>query len=89
MKPKTPQAMQQLIDQVRAALPFAMPQGYVCADECKGCSIKLLDYLDLELMDWEDRLLQGDVPSLGDIQRIAKISHRVHKALGKNGVLDS
>ncbi len=87
MKPKTPVAMVQLIQQVRETLPFGVPQGYVCADKCTGCSLKLLDYLDLELMSWEDRLLQGDVPSLADIQRMAKISHKVHKVLDKNGVL--
>ncbi len=88
MKPKTPLAMQQLIQQVRETLPFATPQGYVCADECKGCSLKLLEFLDLELMEWEERLLQGEVPGLGDIQRIAKISRKIYTVLKKNGVLD-
>lgn len=87
MKPKTPQAMQQLIQLVRETLPFATPQGYVCADECKGCSLKLLEFLDLELMDWEDRLQQGEVPTLRDVQRMAKISRRVYQVLEKNGVL--
>ena len=87
MKPKTPVAMQQLIQQVRETLPFGLPQGHVCADECKGCSLKLLDYLDLELIDWENRLQQGDVPGLGDIQRVAKISRRIYKVLDRNGVL--
>lgn len=88
MKPKTPAAMQQLIQQVREALPFGTPQGYVCADECEGCSLKLLEFLDLELMDWEDRLQQGEVPTLGDVQRLSKISRRVYKTLDKNGVLE-
>jgi hypothetical protein len=51
--------------------------------------MKLLEFLDMELMDWEDRLQQGEVPGLGDIQRMAKISRRIHKVLDKNGVLDS
>lgn len=88
MKPKTPQAMQQLIQQVRETLPFSTPQGYVCADECKGCSLKLLEFLDLELMGWEDRLQQGEVPGLADIQRLAKISRRVYKVLDGNGVTE-
>ena len=87
MKAKTPAAMLQLIQQVREALPFGVPQGYVCADECKGCSLKLLDYLDLELMAWEDRLQQGDVPGLADIQRLEKVSRKVYKVLDKNAVL--
>jgi len=88
VKPKTPAAMQQLIQQVRDTLPFGTPQGYVCADECKGCSLKLLEFLDLELMDWEDRLEQGEVPGLADVQRLAKISRRVYNVLDKNGVLE-
>ena len=59
----------------------------MCADECKGCSVKLLEFLDLELMDWEHRLDQGEVPSLGDVQRMAKISRKIYKVLDKNGVL--
>ena len=81
--------MQQLIQQVRETLPFGTPQGDVCADECKGCSLKLLEFLDLELMDWEDRLQQGEVPGLGDVQRMAKISGKIYRVLDKNGVLDS
>jgi len=88
VKPKTPVAMQQLIAQVRETLPFGTPQGYVCADECKGCSVKLLEFLDIELMDWEDRLNQGEVPGLRDVQRIARISRKVYAVLDRNGALD-
>lgn len=89
MKPKTPVAMQQLIDRVRETLPFDTPAGYVCADECRGCSLKLLEFLDMELMEWEDRLLQGEVPTLGDIQRLARLSKKVYVVLQKNGALVS
>ncbi len=87
MKPKTPAAMQQLIQQVRKTLPFGMPESSLCADECKGCSLKLLEFLDIELMDWEDRLEKGEVPTLGDVQRMAKISLKIRAVLEKNGVL--
>jgi len=87
VKPKTPVAMQQLIQQVRQELPFGMQESYLCADECKGCSLKLLEFLDIELMDWQQRLDKGEIPGLGDIQRMAKISQRIHKVLDKNGVL--
>jgi hypothetical protein len=87
VKPKTPVAMQQLIQQVRETLPFGMPESQLCADECKGCSLKLLEFLDLELMDWEDRLEKGEVPSLGDVQRMAKISLKIRAVLERNGVL--
>jgi hypothetical protein len=80
--------MQQLIEQVRETLPFGTPQGYVCADECKGCSVKLLEFLDIELTGWEDRLHQGEVPGLGDVQRIVRISRKVYAVLDRNGALD-
>jgi len=87
VKPKTPAAMQQLIKQVREALPFDMPEAYLCDGVCKGCSLKLLDYLDLELTNWEDRLKDGEIPDLADIQRIAKTSRKFHRVLDKSGVL--
>lgn len=88
VKPRTPVAMQQLIEQVRENLPFDTPGGYVCAVDCRGCSLKLLEFLDMELMSWEDRLMQGEVPSLADIQRLAKLSRKVYAVLDKNGVLN-
>jgi hypothetical protein len=33
-------------------------------------------------------LQQGEVPTLRDVQRMAKISRRVYKVLDKNGVLE-
>ena len=89
MKPKTPVAMQQLIQQVRKTLPFELPEAYACSGVCKGCSLKLLDYLDIELMIWEDRLKNKEIPSLGDIQRIAKTSQKIYRVLDKNNVLDA
>lgn len=80
--------MQQLIEQVRQELPFDLPEAYVCDGICKGCSLKLLDYLDLELMDWEDRLNNGEIPGLNDIQRLAKSSLKIHRVLDRNGLLD-
>jgi hypothetical protein len=79
--------MQQLIQQVREALPLGTPQGYVCADECRGCSLKLLEFIVLELMDWEDRLQQGEVPGLGEVQRMAKMSCKVYAVLERNGAI--
>ncbi len=87
MKPKTLVAMQQLIQQVRETLPFGMPESHLCADECKGCSLKLLEFLEIELMDWGHRLDQGEIPNLGDIQRMAKISQKIYKVLDRNGLL--
>jgi len=87
MKPKTPVAMQQLISQIREALPFDVPESYLCTDDCKGCSLKLLEFLDAELINWEQRLESGEKPTLGDVQYVAKLSRKIYKVLDRNGVI--
>ncbi len=56
MKPNTRDAMFQLIGQIREALPFDSPAARVCEGPCDGCSMKLLEYMDQELENWEHRL---------------------------------
>ena len=89
MKPGTPIAMNQLIEQVRENIPFDMPGVYVCKDNCNGCSMKLLEFLDTELVGWEQKLRQGEVPNLGDINRVAKMSIKIHRVLTKNGLINA
>ena len=84
MKPDRPTAMKQLIQEVRAAMPFELPEAYICAGVCKGCSLKLLEYLDMELDNWEYKLNEGESPSLGDISRLAKSSKKIYKILVQN-----
>lgn len=86
-KPDTRTAMQQLIAEVRAAIPFEAPASQVCTGECNGCALKLLEYLDAELSGWEQRLAAGETPHFGDLSRLAKISRKVHTALERNGLL--
>ena len=52
-KPDTRTAMRQLIDRVRNEIPFGLPEEALCGDTCKGCSTKLLIYLETELDEWE------------------------------------
>jgi len=88
MKPKTPEAMQRLINEIREVIPFELPEVYLCDAVCKGCSLKLLDYLDVELTGWEARLTDGEIPGLADIQQLAKSSKKIYKVLEKNGLID-
>jgi len=81
MKPDRKQAMKHLIQQVRTAMPFDLPEANLCSGKCNGCSQKLLDYLDSELENWEYRLKADETPDFGDIQRIAKTSKKIHKVL--------
>ena len=54
----------------------------------RAVHLKLLEFLDLELVEWEDKLQQGEVPGLGDVQHIARVSRKIHSVLAKNGVLE-
>ncbi len=87
MKPKTPQAMEQIIAQVRETMPFDLPLSELCDGVCQGCSKKLLEYLDMELENWEYRLQQGEVPSLADISKLVKRSKKIYSVLQKNQLL--
>lgn len=86
-KPDTRAAMQALIDEVRLQLPFDLPMEVLCSGICNGCSKKLLDYLDMELCDWQQRLDSGDRPLLGDIQKLAKTCRKIHRVLQRNGLV--
>ncbi|WP_296805183.1 hypothetical protein [Thiocapsa sp.] len=87
MKPDTRTALRQLIEQVRAAIPFEAAQARACSGDCSGCSQKLLDYLEGELAAWEQRLAEGERPSLADLSRLAKTARKIHRVLVRNGNL--
>jgi len=89
MKPDVPTAMRQMIAQVRHSLPFDAPETQVCQGPCDGCSMKLLDYLDSELQDWEYRLNEGEKPGLAELSKLARTSRRIYQILEKNGLAHS
>lgn len=84
MKPDTTTAMYELINEVRFTVPFELPMSELCSGICTGCSKKLIDFLDMELGEWEQRLKQGEKPGLGDINKLAKTSQKVFRVLQKN-----
>ncbi|SIT10239.1 hypothetical protein [Neptunomonas antarctica] len=84
MKPDTTTAMQKLIDEVRFTIPFELPMSELCSGICTGCSKKLIDFLDMEVGEWEQRLQQGEKPGLGDINKLAKTSRKIYRVLQKN-----
>ncbi len=79
--------MQSLISQIRQEIPFDVPEAYVCSGKCNGCSLKLLDFLDLQLNDWEERLKQGENPGFGDIKKLARMGVKIHRVLSGNGLV--
>ena len=88
-KPDTTEAMRHLIDQVRTALPLHISPLDVCADECRGCSIKLIEYITMELETWEYRLNDGDIPNFGDLNKLARSSKKIYGVLTKNGLIEA
>ena len=88
MKPNTSIAMQNLIDEVRETMPFDAGEAQLCADSCNGCSLKLLEFLDMELQDWEQKLREGVEPSFGDIHKMGKTCKKIYMVLKKNGLVE-
>ena len=80
--------MQQLINEVKQHIPFERPLADICSDDCNGCSMKLLEFLDMELIDWQRRLDAHDVPTLGDIKRLETTSKKIYKILQRNGLVN-
>jgi len=89
MKPDTTTAMHNLIGDIRQALPLDRPEAYMCSDNCNGCTLKLLEFIDMELIDWERRLNAGEIPNFGDINRLAKTGRKIYKVAKKNGLVKS
>lgn len=87
MKPDVPTAMRNLIREVRTAIPFDLPEAQVCTGVCDGCSVKLLEYLDTLLCDWEARLDAGERPGLAELSRLARTSRKVYGVLERNGLV--
>lgn len=87
MKPDTTEAMQTLIKQIREAIPFDTPMALMCNGPCTGCAKKLLDYLDMELLDKEKNLQDGKMPNLGEIDKLAKTAKKIYISLQKNGLI--
>lgn len=88
-KPSAPQAMQCLIRDIRAAMPFDQPAALLCRNTCAGCPKKLMEFLAAEVSGWESALASGSQPTLGDIERLANTSRKIYRVLEKNHLLNN
>lgn len=87
-KPTTSSAMIQLLDKAQVAFPFEMDEAQICAGECIGCPKKLLAYLEMELADWQGRMDDGHIPTLGSVDKLNRTCTKIHRVLQKNGLMD-
>ena len=79
--------MANLIQEARQKIPFNLSLDGNCEGRCDECAFKRLEWLDIELGDWEDRLRRGDVPPLKDLEFLAKNCKEVYAILQKEGFI--
>lgn len=87
MKPRANIAMANLIKEARERIPFNLPLTGFCEGRCDECPEKLLEFLDMELEDWDSRLKRGVVPDLGEVSALAKSCREVYSLLEKKGLV--
>ncbi|WP_455201684.1 hypothetical protein [Kaarinaea lacus] len=88
MKPKSDVVMASIIQQIRETFPFDIREEELCAETCScGCPKKLLEYIQMEIDEWERRLENGDIPNFRDIQKLAKTGKNIYRVLEKNNLV--
>mgnify|MGYP001825094066 CR=1 FL=1 len=83
-RPDSVTAMRSLITDIRRRLPLERSGEQICSDSCRGCSVKLLDYMQAELEEWEARLDAGEKPGLADLSRLARKGRKTYRTLQAN-----
>jgi len=89
IKPRANLAMSRLLGEIRTGLPFGLPESVLCQKSCVGCPKKLMAYIEQEIETWEMALAAGDIPTLGDVDRLAKTSRKIAAVMVKNGLIAS
>jgi hypothetical protein len=89
IKAKTDVVMSRIIQQIREKFPFSMSDQELCTGICYGCPKKLLEYIDMESTEWQQRLENGEVPNFQDIEKITKVSRKIFRILEKNDLVSS
>lgn len=89
MKPNTREAMYNLIGHINDQVPLELNEDEICRDkdDCRSCSIKLVEYLNSEIENWEYRLQQGETPNFKDLSRLTRTAQKIHRALWNNGLI--
>ncbi len=88
MKPNTTQAMRNLIAQIKATLTLEINAIDACSGQCNACHSKLVDFILMEIEDWESRLNSGEIPNFKDLSTLEKTGRKIYSALDKRGFID-
>ena len=87
MKPTTKVAMENLIKEARSKIPFNLSFSGNCEGRCEECPFKLLEYLDMDLCNWEQRLKRGEAPSIDNLYVLVNDCKRIYAILLKQGLV--
>lgn len=89
MKPKTDVVMVNMIQQIRETFPFDISEEELCAESCAhGCPQKLMEYMQAEITEWEQRLENGEIPNFRDIQNFSKTGKKIYRVLERNNLIN-
>ncbi|MEZ9599035.1 hypothetical protein AB4232_09515 [Vibrio sp. 10N.286.46.A8] len=89
-KPDLNSAMLNLIEEVKNELPLYESETFICGPKgnCSGCSKKLLEMVDSELMYWEHSISIGQGPNFEELRRFGKLCSSVRRGLERNGLVE-
>lgn len=81
--------MYEIIQAIKETFPFALTEQELCADTCSdGCPKILLEYIQMEISEWECRLSNGEIPTFGDVEKMMKTGRKILNVLEKNQLVD-
>lgn len=82
--------MADIIQQIREKFPFDISEEELYAQTCSyGCPKKLLEYMEMEIADWEQRLTNEEIPNFRDIDKLSNTGCKICKILEKNHLISS
>ncbi|MCC4861930.1 hypothetical protein [Vibrio splendidus] len=89
-KPNLNLAMLSLIEEVKNELPLYESETFICGPKgnCSGCSKKLLEMVDSELMYWEHNISIDQGPNFEELRRFGKLCSSVRRGLERNGLVE-
>ncbi|MCB9771550.1 MAG: hypothetical protein H6754_03285 [Candidatus Omnitrophica bacterium] len=85
MKPDIKTAMQHLIKEARAKIPFNLSFSGHCEGRCDECPEKLIEVLDIDLSDWDLRLKRGYDVKSEDLYKLARECKEIYAILQDKG----
>jgi hypothetical protein len=87
MKPNRKDAMQTMINEINQRFPMGAPDRDICLGICSGCPKKLLQFMEMQLEDWQEALDNGEIPTFKQLQKRATQARKIEAVLIKNELI--